>query len=362
MAHCQEAVRLKPDYAEAHNSLGVALGDRGQLPKAVEHYLEALRLKPDYAEAHSNLGSALKDEGDLDEAIACFDRAMALKPGDAWIHSNLVYTLMFCPDYDAEALYQEHRRWNQLHAGPLAKFIQPHRNDRSPERRLRIGYLSPDFRGHPVGRFLLPLLEAHDHARFEIYCYASVRIADAITDRRRAHADVWRDVLALSDEQVAELVRQEQIDILVDLAMHQAGNRFLVFARKPAPVQVCWLAYPGTTGLSTIDYRLTDPYLDPPGRFDQFYSEQSIYLPETYWCYQSIVQTPCVNKLPALTAGHVTFGCLNNFCKVTPASLAAWRELLLAVPQCACCSIPRSASTGIGLPASLPSKASLLID
>ena len=329
----QQALRLKPDYADAYNNLGVALNEQGQLAAAVVQYQEVIRLKPDYAEAHNNLGNALKDQGELNEAVACFRRTLELKPDYVGAHSNLVYTLTFCPGYDAQTLYEEHRQWNQRHAAPLVKSIQSHRNDRSPDRRLRIGYVSPDFRSHPVGRFLLPLLTAHDHGSFEIFCYASVRIPDTITDRCRAQADGWRHVLGLSDEQVAEAIRQNHIDILVDLTMHMADNRLLVFARKPAPVQVTYLAYCGTTGLNTIDYRLTDPYQDPPGRFDQFYSEQSIHLPKTLACYQPIGQTPCANRLPALKAGYVTFGSLNNFCKVTAATLAAWRKLLQEVPQ-----------------------------
>ena len=179
---------------------------------------------------------------------------------------------------------------------------------------------------------MLPLLESHDHGSFEIFCYASVHIPDAITGRCRAHADVWRDVLGLSDEQLADTIRHDRIDILVDLTMHMANNRLLVFARKPAPVQVTYLAYCGTTGLGTMDYRLTDPYLDPPGRDERFYCEQSVRLPETYWCYRPTIETPPVNALPALEAGHVTFGSLNNFCKVTPPVLAAWSRLLQAVP------------------------------
>ena len=345
----QQALRLKPDFVEAHNNLGNVLWAQGQLAEAVAQYQQALRLKPDYAGTHNNLGNALKDQGKLDEAVACYRRALELKPDFAVAHSNLVYTLIFCPGYDAQTLYEEHRRWNQHHAAPLAKFIQPHRNDRSPDRRLRVGYVSPDFRSHPVGRFLLPLLEAHDHGSLEIFCYASVRIPDTITDRCRAHADVWRDVLGLSDEQVAEVIRQDQIDILVDLTMHMANNRLLVFARKPAPVQVTYLAYCGTTGLSTMDYRLTDPYLDPPGRFDQFYSEQSIRLPETYWCYQPIVQTPASTALPALKAGHVTFGCLNNFCKVTRSDSCGLEPIVAgAYRSRGCSSMPKSAATAIG--------------
>ncbi len=327
----RRTLELKPDYAKAQNNLGNVLRDQGKLDEAVACYRRALELKPDYAAAHANLGSAWKDQGKLDEAIACYRRALELKPDFAKAHSSLVYTQLFCPGCDARTLYEEHRRWNRRHAEPLGKFVLPHPNDRAADRTLRIGYLSPDFCSHPVGRFLLPLLESHDHESFEIFCYASVRTPDAMTDRFRAHADVWRDVLDLSDEQVAQTIRQDGVDILVDLTMHMGNNRVLVFARKPAPVQVTYLVYCGTTGLGTMDYRLTDPYLDPPGQDERFYCEQSVRLPETYWCYRPPIETPPVNALPALEGGRVTFGCLNNFCKVTSPTLAAWSRLLQAV-------------------------------
>jgi predicted O-linked N-acetylglucosamine transferase (SPINDLY family) len=329
----RRALELKPDYAEAHNSLGVALKDQRKLDEAIACCRRALELKPDFAEAFNNLGAAFKDQGKLDEAIACYRRALELKPDFAHVHSNLLCTQLLCPRCDAQTLYEEHRRWSRQHAEPLGKSVQPHSNNRSFPRKLRIGYLSPDFCGHPVGRFLLPLLESHDHQRFEIFCYASVGIPDTMTGLCRAQADVWRDVLGLTDEQVAHTIRQDQVDILVDLTMHMANNRLLVFARKPAPVQVTYLAYCGTTGLSTMDYRLTDPYLDPPGQDESIYSEQSVRLPETYWCYRPPIETPPVNALPALEAGRVTFGSLNNFCKVTAPVLAAWSRLLHAVPE-----------------------------
>jgi predicted O-linked N-acetylglucosamine transferase (SPINDLY family) len=333
LARYQQALRLQPDFVQAHANLGTVFKEQGKLDEAAACFEEALRLRPDYAEAYNNLGNVLTDQGRLHEAVASYRQALRLKPNFVGAHSNLVYTLYFCPGYDAAAIYEEHRRWNLQHAEPLAPFIRPHGNDRSPHRRLRIGYLSPDFRQHPVGRFLVPLLEAHDHAHFEIFCYASLNRPDPITERCRAQADVWRAVFGLSDEQLADAIRQDRIDILVDLTMHMANNRLLVFARKPAPVQVTYLAYAGTTGLGTMDYRLTDPYLDPPGQDESCYSEQSLRLPETYWCYRPLLALPPVNPLPALQAGHVTFGCLNNFCKVTAVTLGAWCRLLQALPQ-----------------------------
>ena len=329
----RRALELKPDFAEAHNNLGNALKVQKKPDEAVACYRRALELKPDFAEAHNNLGTACKDQGKLDEAVVCCRRAVQLKPDFAWAHSNLLYTLLYCSGYDAQGIYDEHRRWNQQHAEPLAQFIQPHGNDRSPHRRLRIGYVSPDFRNHPLPIIAGPLFRAHDHQEFEVFCYSDVARPDAITARFRGCADVWRNVVGHSDEQLAELIRRDRIDILVDLCMHMGRSRLLVFARKPAPIQACWFAYPGTTGLSTIDYRLTDPHLDPAGLNDRYYSEQSIRLPDTFWCYDPLIGELAVNAPPVLEKGYITFGCLNNFCKVNVAVLSLWARVLKRVDR-----------------------------
>jgi len=333
IAHFQRALEFNPNFAEAHNNLGTVFKDQERLDEASACYMRALQLKPDYAEAHSNLGTVRKDQGRLTDAIASFGRAVELKPESAASHSNLAYSLHFCPGYDARAIREEQCRWDQQHARPLARLLLPHANDPAPNRLLRIGYVSPDFSLHPVGRFLLPLLQAHDHESVQVFCYSSVAAPDKITDDCRAHADVWRDVLGRSDADVAQAIRHDRIDILVDLTMHMGNNRLLVFARKPAPVQVTYLAYCGTTGLAAIDYRLTDPYLDPPGQNGRIYVEESIHLPETYWCYRPPLEVPEVAALPALENKYVTFGCLNNFCKVTEPTLEAWSRLLAALPE-----------------------------
>ncbi len=331
-AECyQRALRLKPDYALAHYNLGLVCQDRGNLDEAVECYRQALKRDPAYAEAYNNLGNALKDQGNLDEAVASLRRAVELEPDVPTAHSNLLYTLLFCPGYDARAILEEHRLWSRRFAEPLARVIQPHSNDCASQRRLRIGYVSPDFRDHATSFFTAPLLSAHDHERFEIYCYADVARPDAITARFRNCADVWRDIGGLTDDQVARLVRQDRIDILVDVTMHMARNRLLVFARKPAPVQVSWAAYPGTTGLATVDYRFTDPHIDPPGLHDHNYSEESIRLPDSFWCYDPRAGEPAVSALPAVANGFVTFGCLNNFCKVNDSVLKLWAQVVKAV-------------------------------
>jgi predicted O-linked N-acetylglucosamine transferase (SPINDLY family) len=327
----QEAISLKPDFAAAHNNLGNALQEQSKPDEAVASLKKALRLDPDNANAYLTLGSAYKDQGRLNESREAYRAALRVRPDAADIHSVLLFLSNFDPHCDAKAIKEECLQWNRRHAEPLMKLIRPHDNLPDPERRLRIGYVSPDLCNHVNSFFTIPLLSNHDHQECEIFCYADVARPDGVTRQLGGYADVWHTTIGLSDEQLAGLIRDDRIDILVDLAMHTAKNRLLVFARKPAPVQVSWLAYPGTTGLSAIDYRLTDPYLDPPGFFDDCYSEESLRLPETFWCYDPLADQPQVNALPATTNGHITFGCLNNFCKINDDCLRLWAQILHAV-------------------------------
>jgi len=335
----RQTIALEPQWPQAHYNLGNALRDLGQLDQASAAYRQTIALKSDHYDARNNLGNMLKAQGNLDQAIAVYREILALNPAGIDADDNLVYGLHFAPDYDARAIAQEHRRWNQQHAAPLKKPIQPHINNRDPERRLRIGYVSPDFCEHCQSFFTIPLLSQHDRRNYQIVCYASVPRPDAVTARLQGYADIWRDALSLSDEQLAGQIRQDEIDILVDLTLHMAGNRLLVFARKPAPVQVTWLGYPGSTGLAAMDYRLSDPYLDPLGMDESIYSEQTIRLPDSFWCYDPLDgREIVVNALPALEsregqAGRVTFGCLNNFCKVNQGILALWAQVLRQVPN-----------------------------
>lgn len=328
----RRAIRLKADFAEAHNNLGNALNDRGRVDEAIAAYRQAIRFMPDYADALSNLGESLKNIGELDAAVASHRAAIRARPDYPRAHSNLIFTLYYHPEYDDKMILEELRRWNVKHAEPLKKLIQPHGNDRNPDRRLRIGYVSPDFREHVVGQNLLPLLREHNRGQTEIFCYSDSFRPDAVTEELQRHADAWRDITGQLDSQVAALIRQDRIDILVDLSAHSAQNRLTVFALKPAPVQVTYLAYCCSTGLATMDYRLSDPHLDPPGTDLSVYTEKTIRLPETYWCYSSDRPTPDPSSPPVLSAGYITFGCLNNFAKVTPA-LDLWARILQAIPQ-----------------------------
>jgi predicted O-linked N-acetylglucosamine transferase (SPINDLY family) len=199
-----------------------------------------------------------------------------------------------------------------------------------------VGYVSPDLRKHPVGFFLLPLLEAHDRQLFDLSCYTDVRFPDELTRRLQSHVTNWRSTTGVPDAEVAAQIREDRIDILVDLAMHSAGNRLRVFARKPAPVQVTYLAYCSTTGLDAIDWRITDPFLDPPGESDAAYAERSMRLLHScYWCYQPPIDTDCaeVGPVPALGTGRLTFGCLNDFSKIGRPLLETWCWLLATLPR-----------------------------
>jgi len=332
LAACLEALRIDPRFVTAANNASAAARAPGRMDQAAGLLRDALAVAPDFSILHCNLGNVLKDIGLMDEAIQQFRRTLELDPGDRVTHSNLAYAVTFLPGFDAAAILRENQAWDRVQTRGLVARAS-HGNRPDPGRRLRIGYVSPDFREHCQSLFTTPLLSRHDHARFEIFCYARVPKPDAVTRRLAGLADVWRDTSALGDAEVAELVTADQIDILVDLTMHMANGRPLLFARKPAPVQVAWLAYPGTTGLAAMDYRFTDPYLDPPGEGDACYSERSLRLPDTFWCYDPLATEPGPGPLPALANGFVTFGSLNNFCKVNPAVLDLWARVLGAVPD-----------------------------
>lgn len=327
----ERALDRRPEYAEARINLGTTYQDLGRVDEAVCCYQQVLQTEPAYAEALSNLGVALLSQGLPEEALEQFQRAASAKPAWPQPRNHIAFALNFCPTYDARAMGDAVRQWVTPLTATTPELPGLSTSAPTPHRRLRIGYLSPHFRHHCQAHFTVPLFAAHQHQDFEIVCYADVATPDDITARLRSYADVWHSVAGSNDAQIAERIRQDQIDILVDLTMHMAGTRWGVFARRPAPVQVCWLAYPGTTGLPAIDFRLTDPYLDPPGRFDDCYTESSMRLPDSFWCYAPLTNEPQVNALPADSHGFITFGSLNNFCKVNEQVLRLWGEVLRTV-------------------------------
>lgn len=327
------ALEINPRMANAYTALGAMHAQAERFDEAIDDFRRALEIDENRHDARDYLAAALGESGLLDEGQAMYRRAVALRPDDPDAHSTLLFNMPFWPNVSASDILTEARAWNDRHAHPFAARARPHVNERSPDRRLRIGYVSPDFQTHVQCLFTIPLLQNHDHQNFEIFCYSSGNRPDHLTERIRGYADVFREVGALDDAALSDVVRRDQIDILVDLTMHMTDRRLLVFARRPAPVEVCWLAYPGTTGLETMDYRLSDPFLDPPDADTSVYSEETIRLPDSFWCYDPLTDGPDVSSLPALAAGKITFGCLNHFRKVNDAVLRVWAKVLDAVPK-----------------------------
>jgi protein O-GlcNAc transferase len=324
------ALALRPDDVLAINNLAALLRVQGELDAAEDLLRRGLEVAPRHAVLHDTLGNVLKDQGALEEALQCFRAALALDPERPVTHSNLAYALSF-QALEPATLLEEAGRWQARFADPITPRRQ-WRCERSPGRRLRIGYVSPDFRDHCQSLFMQPVLAQHDHTAFEIVCYSSALKRDERTRQLAGLADRWCEVAALADAALAEKIFDDEVDVLVDLTMHMAGGRPLLFARKPAPVQIAWLAYPGTTGLATMDYRVSDPHLDPP-QAQPHAIERTLRLPDSFWCYDPLAHEPAVSELPALSRPYVTFGCLNNPCKLTEQTLRLWAPVLAALPD-----------------------------
>lgn len=320
------ALRHQPDLVDAANNLGNTLLATGKVDEAATVFQEFLQTHPGQASVWTNLGNVLKRQGRLATAVAAFRRGTELDPSLA-AASNVLYTLHFQPGCDNQALAAEHRLWYQRHAAALLE-AKARRNSREPRRRLRLGYVSPDFCQQAEAFFVIPLLEHHDATQFEVHAYSSVVRPDDLTARLRQRVDYWHDVRDLTDAALAEKIRADGIDLLVDLTMHMAANRMLLFARKPAPVQITWLAYPGSTGLPTIDYRLTDSHMEPADSDTSYSTERLARLPDSWCCYDPLYETPECGPLPALASGTITFGSLNNPCKHNEAVIRLWAKVL----------------------------------
>ncbi len=327
----QKALKLNPEYAEAHNALGLNLEAQGRKDDAMFHYQEAVRLKPDLADGWSNLGTNLGEQGRAEDAVSCLRESLNVRPNAAPIHSNLLLMLNYSSRLTPDQVLAEHLAWGERFGGPTPNappVPQPH----DPNRVLRVGYLSADFRAHTVAGFIETLLTHHDRERVEVYAYANVLRPDEVTSRLRPLADHWRSIGGQPDEQVFEQVRADNLDVLIDLGGHTAGNRLLVLAARAVPVQATLFGYPNTTGLKAVDYRITDPISDPPGRTEGHYAEALLRLPEVAWVYAPPAAAPPVTPLPAASKRPFTFGCLNNPAKISDACLAAWARLIQSIP------------------------------
>lgn len=356
----RRAVAAQPESFEAHTNLGLAYLKSRQPEEAAKCYLQAIRQRPNDAEAQVRYGTALSDMMRYTEAAACFSRALQLDSGSvsalfrtadnllaqarvdeaiaayralleinpehAGAAHGLLFTLNYLPSITQAEIAAEHRAWAQRHY-PVNPAVQQYDNSTDRSRRLRIGYVSADFRKHSVAYFIGPVLTAHDRGRIEIYCYSDVDIPDSTTEWLKSLATHWRDISCFSDTDTARLVRDDKIDILVDLSGHSGNSRLGVFCLEPAPVQASYLGYPNTTGLSQIDFRLTDGWADPHDQ-DAFYSEKLYRLPDGFLCYGPWGEAPTVMPLPAQRSGYITYGSFNNLAKVNAVVIELWAQLL----------------------------------
>ena len=327
-ASYRRSIALRPNHADTYSNLAAMLVEQGQLSEARTAVEQALALKPNDPRANNNLATILLEEGLIAEAEAAFERVLALKPDHAAAADNLLLTRHYRDARSPQAVAAEHRFWGDRRQAKTAS----HPNTRAPERRLRVGYVSPDFRSHSVAYFLEPLLAGHDRGQVEVFAYAQVAKGDAMTERLRSLSDHWRSTVGVTDEALAAMIRADGIDILVDLAGHTAGNRLLTFAKKPAPVQVTWLGYPDTTGLEAMDYRLVDAITDPPGEADGLASEKLVRLEDGFLCYSAPADAPDVVPPPSPVSGVVTFGSFNNPAKLSDEAVATWAALLARLP------------------------------
>ncbi|MFM2094864.1 MAG: hypothetical protein RIS70_1988 [Planctomycetota bacterium] len=329
-ATCFERILTQhPQHTDALNNLGIITQCRGRVREAMALYDRAIAARPDFAEAYNQKAMAYRDLAQVPEALACYQKALELKPEFHLARNAYVYLLNYDPSVSKQTLFEEHARWATL-CGQVTPLPAPTPN-LDPDRPLRIGYVSPDFRSHAVARYIEPVLELHDRARFQITCYAEVAREDAVTQRLRGLPVAWRSTCGIADSEVAATIRADQIDLLIDLAGHTANNRLRVFAYRPAPVQISYLGYPSTTGLPAIDYYLTDPLLTPIE--EQHYFVEELIPLKRVCCFKPPNSAPPVAGLPAERSGHLTFGSLHRPEKLSRATLDLWAEVLRATPN-----------------------------
>jgi protein O-GlcNAc transferase len=325
----RQALRIRPEFPQALDTLGLVCAALEKRDEACACHERAVHLQPDFAQAWGRLANVYRDVGRIDDALACYRKALALDPSQDWLYSNFLFYLHYSPQPTADEIFHEHLAWARRHAA--ASQPRRHANDRDPQRRLRIGYVSADFRDHVMGRYLELVLESHDRAGFECYCYSNLDSADHATERIQHLADRWRVVHNVADDEMEKWIREDGIDLLIDLSGHTGGNRLPLFARKPAPVQVGHFGYMETTGLAALDYRLTDAVCDPPGQTERYHTERLVRLPEIAWCYRPYLEVE-VNDVPAAARGAIAFGMLNTFPKISPPALASWAAILRRTP------------------------------
>ena len=331
----RRGIEVAPESSALHSNLGLSLQKYGRLSEAVDCYHRALQFDPAQSAAWHNLGNALNELGQVEEGRDAYRRCLEIAPDHVAARSDYLISLNYRQDTSPDEVYKEHREWARQHALRLDKLRSRSVFQRDGGARLRVGYLSPDFRRHSVAFFIEPVLEHHDRSRFHVFAYSDVYSGDRVTQRIAGKVESWRDVSALGMERIAAQVLEDKIDVLVDLAGHTSFRQMLLMSMRIAPVQVTYLGYPNTTGLDTVDFRLTDDVADPEGKADSFASEKLVRLPRGFLCYRPPAsgEMPEPSDAPSLSKGFVTFGSFNNLNKVSPLTMDLWAAILREVPQ-----------------------------
>ena len=333
IAYYRQVLTLDPNYIPALQNCGIVLDKIGYIHEAIAYYQKILTIDNDHLSALKSLASCAEKLGKIANAVDYSHKIMQLEPHDSVNHSFLLWCFGALTIVSPQEILDSSYLWYIYHVVKQSlPTLKRHWRQPDPDRRLRIGYISPDFRRHSCSFFIKPLLENHHHDQFEIFAYAEVEKGDQITEKIQATCDHWRSTVGLSDLEVAELIQADQIDILVDLAGHTTGNRLKVLGIKPAPIQATYLGYFATTGLPTIDYWITDENLHPLDT-PELTSETIWRLPRCYLTYDNYLDTPAVSPLPFEKTGLITFGSLNNTRKLTPETLDVWCQILKAVPS-----------------------------
>lgn len=329
---CRRIIAHDPGNAETYCLYGVIARQLGKEELGLELIRKAIQADPAMAEAHYNLGIILAMRGSPEQAVASFSQALAIKPDYAEAYSNKLLVSHYLTAVSPAEMHAGHLGYAARFEAPLKPLWQPPGNSRDPEKKLKIGYLSPDFCEHSVAFFIEPVLAHHDRSRYEIFCYYNHTYQDAVTRRIMDSVDHFLPCREIPDDQLAARIRADGIDIMVDLDGHFSDNRLPMLARKPAPVQVTWIGYPDTTGLSAMDYRLTDAMADPAGKTEQYHSETLARLPGCFLCYAPPANCPDITSLPAKVAGRITFASFNNLNKINEKVARVWAGILQKLP------------------------------
>jgi len=326
----EEACRLRSDYGEAYHGLGDVFRLTGHFEKALTFYKRALDhpASLDIASIHSNIGTCKQYIGDIRGALNAFNDAVRSSPDRYELYTNMLMALNYSDEHEPDGVFDAHSRFQACYADKFSSSTVSYSSNKNPERKLKVAYVSSNLYDHSVAHFIAPVLDHHDSEHYEVHVYQDNEKDDAITRGLRAMSQYWTAVAGISDEELFQQIRDDDIDILVDLNGHTADNRLLVFARKPSPVQVSWIGYPNTTGLSSMDYRITDAIADPPGLTEHLHTERLVRLPDVFSCFRPADPCPVIAEPPVLEKGYITFGSFNNFAKLTPSVLELWGRLL----------------------------------